>query len=285
MSQTKRKMIISLVIFMGLCFFSLFSGKLAPHDPELVDLSMAKMAPCQEYPMGTDGLGRCILSRILSGASSSIFASLVIVFLSMLAGCMVGVISGYAGGVVDEILMRIVDIFLAFPGIVLSIAVAGMLGPGLTNGVLALAATGWTQYARLTRSYVRSIRKENYISAAVLNGQRPLSILMKHIMPNALRPVIVTATLHLSSAMLSISGLSFLGLSSSTAEWGSMLSDGRSLMQQCPWIVFFPAMAIFIVTIFFNLFGDSVRDALDPKRMYKKVSAKKLSKIRKIVSD
>ena len=263
-AAAKRKMIIYLTIFIALCVFSLISGKLAPHDPELVDLLSAKQAPGKEFLMGTDWLGRCIWSRILSGASSSIFASLVIVALSMLIGCTIGIISGYAGGFADEAIMRIVDIFLAFPGIVLSIAVAGMLGPGLKNGILALAATGWTQYARLIRSYVLSIRQENYVKAAILNGQSNFSILIRHVFPNAIRPVVVTGTLHLSGAMLSISGLSFLGLSSSSAEWGSMLSEGRSLMQQCPWMVLYPALAIFLVTILFNLLGDSVRDVLDP---------------------
>lgn len=215
--------------------------------------------------MGTDGLGRCIFSRILAGAYSSVFASLLIVALSMLLGCTVGLISGYAGGLLDELIMRLVDIFLAFPGIVLSIAVAGVLGPGLGNGILALAATGWTQYARLIRSYVLSIRRENYVKAAILNGQSSRSILLRHVFPNAVRPVVVTGTLHLSSALLSISGLSFLGLGSSTAEWGSMLSEGRSLMQQCPWVVLYPSLAIFLVTILFNLLGDSVRSALDPE--------------------
>ena len=263
-SGAKRKMAVYLAIFIALCIFSLVSGRLAPHDAEFVDLLAAKRAPGGEYPMGTDWLGRCIWSRILAGASSSIFASLVIVVLSMIVGCAIGIVSGYAGGAVDEVVMRIVDIFLAFPGIVLSIAVAGMLGPGLKNGILALAATSWTQYARLIRSYVLSLRQENFVKAARLNGQSRLSILARHIFPNAIRPVVVTGTLHLSGAMLSISGLSFLGLSSSSAEWGSMLSEGRSLMQQCPWVVLYPAIAIFLVTILFNLLGDSVRDVLDP---------------------
>ncbi len=262
---TKRKMMFYLILFIALCLFSLVSVHLAPHDAELVNLLAAKRPPDAEYPMGTDWLGRCILSRLLAGAYGSIFASLLIVGLSMLVGCSIGLVSGYAGGMTDEILMRIVDVFLAFPGIVLSIAVAGMLGPGLKNGIIALAATSWTQYARLTRSYVLSIRQENYVKAAILNGQSSAAILWRHIFPNAIRPVVVTGTLHLSSAMLSISGLSFLGLGSSTAEWGSMLSEGRSLMQQCPWVVLYPALAIFLVTILFNLLGDSVRDALDPK--------------------
>ena len=256
--HAKRKMLVYLILFLALCIFSLIADSLAPHDAELVNLLEAKKAPGGEYLMGTDWLGRCIWSRILSGASSS-----------MLVGCTIGLISGYMGGIADEIMMRIVDVFLAFPGIVLSIAVAGMLGPGIRNGVFALAATGWTQYARLIRSYVLSLREENYVKAARLNGQSEWSILLHHIFPNAIRPVVVTGTLHLSGAMLSISGLSFLGLGSSSAEWGSMLSEGRSLMQQCPWVVLYPALAIFMVTILFNLFGDSVRDALDPKETMK----------------
>ena len=270
-TRAKRRMFLYLTIFIALCLFSLFSRSLAPHDAELVNLLAAKQPPGGEYPMGTDWLGRCIWSRILSGAYSSIFASLIIVGLSMLIGCAIGLISGYAGGIVDEVIMRIVDVFLAFPGIVLSIAVAGMLGPGLKNGILALAATSWTQYARLIRSYVLSIRQENFVKAAILNGQSNISILL-HVLPNAIRPVVVTGTLHLSSAMLSISGLSFLGLSSSTAEWGSMLSEGRSLMQQCLWVVLYPALAIFLVTILFNLLGDSVRDVLDPKGKTKSIN-------------
>ncbi len=262
--RAKRRMWVLLLLFSGLCLFSLLAPKLACHDAELVNLLVAKRPPDREYIMGTDGLGRCIFSRILTGAYSSVFASLLIVALSMLLGCTVGLISGYAGGLADELIMRVVDIFLAFPGIVLSIAVAGILGPGLGNGIIALTATGWTQYARLTRSYVLSIRRENYVKAAILNGQSSWSILMRHVLPNALRPVIVTATLHLSSALLGISGLSFLGLGSSTAEWGSMLSEGRGLLQQCPWVIFFPAMAIFLVTVLFNLLGDSVRAVLDP---------------------
>lgn len=263
-TSSKYRPGILLMLFAALIFFSLFAGQLAPHDAEAVNLSVAKLPPSPEYPMGTDWLGRCILSRILAGAKSTVLAALLIIALSMLIGCLLGLVSGYLGGMTDEIIMRVVDIFLAFPGIVLSIAVAGMLGPGLLNGILALAASGWTQYARLTRSYVLSIKQENYVKAAQLNGQRGFSILLRHIFPNAMRPVIVTATLHLSSAALSISGLSFLGLSSSGAEWGSMLSEGRSLMQQCPWIVLFPSLAIFCVTLLFNLLGEGVRDVLDP---------------------
>ncbi len=263
--SSRQTMYIYLVLFIALCIFSLVSSQLAPHDAEMVNLLAAKQPPNNEYLMGTDWLGRCIWSRILSGAYSSVFASIIIVAISAFIGCSVGLISGYAGGFLDEAVMRVVDIFFAFPGIVLSIAVAGMLGPGLEKGILALAAVGWTQYARLIRSYVFSLKQENFVKAAVLNGQSRSSIIIHHILPNAIRPVVITGTLHLSSAMLSISGLSFLGLGASTAEWGSMLSEGRSLMQQCPWVVLYPALAIFFVTILFNLLGNSVRDVLDPK--------------------
>ena len=263
--SSRIKMYIFLVIFIAICLFSLVSAQLAPHDPEMVNLLAAKQPPNNEFFMGTDWLGRCIWSRILAGAYSSIFASLIIVTISAIIGCGIGLISGYAGGFLDEAVMRVVDIFFAFPGIVLSIAVAGMLGPGLENGIIALAAVGWTQYARLIRSYVLSIKQENFVKAAILNGQSQSSIILNHILPNAIRPVVVTGAIHLSGAMLSISGLSFLGLGSSTAEWGSMLSEGRSLMQQCPWVVLYPALSIFLVTILFNLLGNSVRDVLDPK--------------------
>lgn len=272
-ASAKRRWYIYIALFVFLCIFSLISGEITVHDPDLADLMMAKRAPCEEYLMGTDWLGRCIACRLLDGAKSSIFASLVIVLLSMTFGCIWGTVSGYAGGRMDEVMMRIVDIFMAFPGMVLSLAVAGMLGPGIRNGVLALAATSWTQYARLIRSYVLSIRQENYVKAARLNGQSDLSILFRHVFPNAIRPVVVTGTLHLSGAMLSISGLSFLGLSSSSAEWGSMLSEGRSLMQQYPWMVLFPALAIFFVTILFNLLGDSTRDVLDPSTKNKAINS------------
>ena len=271
-AASRRRWYIYITVFVALCMVSLIADRFTVHNPELANLMIAKKAPCREYLMGTDWLGRCIACRIVVGAKSSIFASLVIVILSMAFGCILGIISGYAGGRVDEVLMRIVDIFLAFPGMVLSLAVAGMLGPGIRNGVLALAATSWTQYARLIRSYVLSIRQENFVKAAILNGQSNISILLRHVLPNAIRPVVVTGTLHLSSAMLSISGLSFLGLSSSTAEWGSMLSEGRSLMQQCLWVVLYPALAIFLVTILFNLLGDSVRDVLDPKGKTKSIN-------------
>lgn len=255
---------ILLALAIGICVFALVAPYFLPNDPYLVDLMIVKQPPSKTYPFGTDWLGRCVYSRVMVGASNSIFISLAIVGITLLIGSFVGVVSGYFGGIIDTILMRIVDIFLAFPGTILAIAIAGMLGMGTRNAIIALSITGWTQYARLTRGYVLSLRKESYINAAKMNGIHPIRILIKHVLPSAVRPVIVTAALSVGSTILGLSGLSFLGLSSSSAEWGSMLSEGRSLMQQAPWLLFYPAAAIFITSVIFNLLGDSIRDVLDP---------------------
>ncbi|MCI2105443.1 MAG: ABC transporter permease [Intestinimonas sp.] len=262
----KLRLAVLLVLVAVLCIFCLAAPSLLPNDPSQAHLLAAKQPPSTRYPFGTDWLGRCVCSRVLAGASTSVFSALTIVGLTLAVGCAVGIVCGYFGGVVDTVLMRVVDIFLAFPGMVLALAVAGMLGPGLKNAVLALAATGWPQYARLTRSYVLSLRQENFIHAARLNGQSPASILFLHIFPNAVRPVLVTASLSIGGTILNLAGLSFLGLGAlpPTAEWGSMLADGRGLMQQAPWLIFFPGAAIFLTSILFNLLGDSVRDVLDP---------------------
>lgn len=248
------------------CVFCLIAGEMMPNDPNKASLFEALLPPGGSYPMGTDWLGRCVYSRILSGAATSVFSALIIVALTVIIGGAVGILCGYLGGAADSFLMRLVDIFLAFPGLVLALAVAGMLGPGLNNAVIALALTGWPQYARLTRSYVLALRQENFVYAARLNGQTAFSILLRHILPNAMRPVIVTASLSVGGTILGLAGLSFLGLGAPPpiAEWGSMLSDGRGLMQQAPWLVVFPGLAIFVTSMLFNLLGDSVRDVLDP---------------------
>jgi ABC-type dipeptide/oligopeptide/nickel transport system permease subunit len=248
----------------ALCVFCVVSRSMMPNDPDFADLAHVKLAPCAEYPFGTDWLGRCVYSRILAGAPLSVFSALAIVALTVVLGCAVGMICGYFGGAVDAVLMRFVDVFMAFPGMILALAVAGMLGSGLQNVVIALAATGWPQYARLSRSYVLSLRQENFVLAARLNGQTSAGILFRHILPNAMRPVIVTASLNVGGTILALSGLSFLGLSASSVDWGSAISDGRGLMGQAPWLVLYPGAAICLTSILFNLLGDSVRDVLDP---------------------
>lgn len=262
----RARLILLLALTAALCVFCLLAPEFMPNDPNHAELLSAKQAPSAQYPWGTDWLGRCVLSRVLDGAATSVFSSLAIVGLTLAVGCLIGIVCGYFGGAVDTFFMRVVDVFLAFPGMVLALAVAGMLGKGLGNAVIALVATGWPQYARLSRSYVLSLRQENFVHAARLNGQSTVSILFRHILPNALRPVIVTASLSIGSTILALAGLSFLGLGAQppAAEWGSMLSDGRGLMQRSPWIVLYPGLAIFLTSILFNLLGDSVRDVLDP---------------------
>ncbi|NLA87041.1 MAG: ABC transporter permease [Clostridiales bacterium] len=260
------RLIIMLFLAAALCALCLLAPVLAPNDPNRADLSEAKMPPGGAYPFGTDALGRCVFSRVLAGGAASVFSALAVVGLTLILGCAVGIVCGYFGGAADMVLMRLVDIFLAFPGMVLALAVAGMLGSGLGNAIIALAATGWPQYGRIARSYVLSLRRENFIHAARLNGQSTVSILLRHILPNAIRPVIVTASLSIGGIILGLAGLSFLGLGAQppAAEWGSMLSDGRGLMQQAPWLILYPGLAVFLTSVLFNLLGDSVRDVLDP---------------------
>lgn len=268
MNATNRsariRMYFLLTATIALCLFCVVSRSIMPNDPDFADLAHVKLAPCAEYPFGTDWLGRCVYSRILAGAPLSVFSALAIVALTVVLGCAVGMLCGYFGGAVDAVLMRFVDVFMAFPGMILALAIAGMLGAGLQNVVIALAATGWPQYARLSRSYVISLRQENFILAARLNGQTSAGILFRHILPNAMRPVIVTASLNVGGTILALSGLSFLGLSASSADWGSAISEGRGLMGQAPWLVLYPGAAICLTSILFNLLGDSVRDVLDP---------------------
>lgn len=265
------------LVFLILC---IAAPHFMPNDPNQVDLRHAKLAPNDQYPWGTDGLGRCVFSRVLAGASITVFSALTVVGSTLVIGCILGMISGYFGGIMDSLVMRTVDVFLAFPGMVLALAVAGMLGKGLNNAIIALVAVGWPQYARLSRSYVLSLRQENYIHAAKLNGQTDFSILVRHILPNTMRPVIVTASLNISGTILSLASLSFLGLGAQApmSEWGSMIADGRGLMQQYPWMVFYPSMAIFLTSVLFNLLGDSIRDVLDPlntRHMFVKVQKKR----------
>lgn len=276
----KLRLAVMLLLVLALCTFCLIAPELMPNDPNHAELASAKQAESARFPWGTDALGRCVLSRVFSGAATTVFSALLIVLLSLVVGCSVGMVCGYFGGVADSIMMRVVDVFLAFPGMVLALAVAGMLGKGLDNAVIALVATSWPQYARLSRSYVLSLRQENFVSAAKLNGQGSGSIILKHILPNALRPVIVTASLSIGGAMLSLASLSFLGLGAQApaAEWGSMLSDGRGLMQKAPWIVLYPGLAVFASSVLFNLMGDSVRDVLDPldaRNIFSKIKSQK----------
>ena len=246
---------------------SLFSAQLAPYDPYVTDPQLILKAPSAEHLLGTDNYGRDILSRILAGGKTSIFAALFIILVAGSLGSLIGLLAGYYRGRMDAMLMRVTDIFQAFPDIVLAIAVAGVLGGGLMNAVLALILTTWTQYARIARSAAVAAKEETYIQAARLSGCSDVRILFGHILPNIAGTLVVTAVLHISIIMMGLAGLSYLGIGVKipAAEWGAMISEGQKYLQQAPWAVLAPSAVMVAVMMVFNLFGDLLRDLLDPK--------------------
>ncbi|MFC2315707.1 MAG: ABC transporter permease [Selenomonas massiliensis] len=252
---------------------SLFSAQLAPYDPYATDPQLILKAPSAEHLLGTDNYGRDILSRILAGGKTSIFSALFIILAAGSLGSMIGLLSGYYRGRMDAVLMRVTDVFQAFPDIVLAIAVAGVLGGGLFNAVLALIVTTWTQYARIARSAAVTVKEETYIQAAQLSGCSDARILFGHILPNIAGPLIVTAVLHVSTTMMGLAGLSYLGIGVQipAAEWGAMISEGQKYLQQAPWAVLAPSAVMVAVMMVFNMFGDQLRDLLDPKTREKSI--------------
>lgn len=264
-NKVKTKLYILLFIVSILFIVALFGEYIVPNDPYAQDLSNALSPPSKEFIFGTDRYGRCLFSRVVVGAKTTMFSSLGLVIIIATFGTIVGSICGYIGGKVDEVVMRISDIFLAFPGMVFAIAVAGVLGGGIVNAVISLALISWPKFSRLARGHVLTIKNSTYVQAAKLSGCSHMKIIFKHIFPNMLGPIIVTATLDIGVMMMELAGLSFLGLGAMppTAEWGSMMSNGRSMIQSSPWVIFAPGFAIFITVIIFNLLGDTVRDYLD----------------------
>lgn len=252
---------------------SLFSAQLAPYDPYATDPQLILKAPSAEHLLGTDNYGRDILSRILAGGKTSIFSALFIILAAGSLGSMIGLLSGYYRGRMDAVLMRVTDVFQAFPDIVLAIAVAGVLGGGLFNAVLALIVTTWTQYARIARSAAVTVKEETYIQAAQLSGCSDARILFGHILPNIAGPLIVTAVLHVSTMMMGLAGLSYLGIGVQipAAEWGAMISEGQKYLQQAPWATLAPSAVMVAVMMVFNMFGDQLRDLLDPKTREKSI--------------
>lgn len=239
---------------------------LAPYDPNAIDISQRLEWPSQDHLLGTDKFGRDILSRIIFGARLSLLMPTIIVAISLTIGTTVGLLSGFKGGIVDSLLMRVVDIKSSFPGLLLTLAIIGMLGPGLFNAVIAMSISGWTGYARIIRGMTLSLREKEFVQAAKMLGSSDSYVLLKHILPNVVSPVLLLATLNMSGAILSLAGLGFLGLGAQppTAEWGSMLSDSQGLIFSAPYLVFIPGIAIMITVLAFNLLGDGLRDAMDP---------------------
>ena len=254
------------ILAVVIVLIAVFAPWIAPHDPYETIMQNALRPPSAEYPCGTDQLGRCELSRIIYGTRASLEMTLTLVVIA--AGSFLGMAAGYFGGAVDAVIMRISDMMISFPGMVLAIAIAGMLGPSLFNTVIALAVVSWTKYARLSRSLVLKIKNSAYISAAVVTGARTGRVLGGYVVPNIIPTMIVTAAMDVGTMMLELAALSFLGLGAQppTPEWGLMLNEGRQYLQTAPWLMLFPGIAIFMVVSVFNLMGDGLRDILDPRQ-------------------
>jgi peptide/nickel transport system permease protein len=234
-------------------------------DPNAGELSNRLQAPSPAHPLGTDPLGRDVLTRLVHGARITLAVAVAITLVRLVIGFTVGLVAGLFGGLVDEVLMRAVDFLLAFPGIVLALVVAGILGPSLRNVLLALAVVGWGSYARVVRGSVLSIREEPFVDAAKLAGISRVRLVRTHFVPNVTGPVVVLATLDLGGVVLAAAGLSFLGLGAQppTPEWGTMVANGADYVRSAPWLVNAPGVAIALVVLGFNLLGDGLRDALD----------------------
>ena len=246
---------------------ALLAPLIAPYGPIEQILSERLQPPSLTHLLGTDQLGRDLFSRLLFGARISLTVGVAVVASAGAFGTSIGLIAGYAGGIVDEVLMRVTDIFFAFPPLILAMAIAGALGPNLNNAMIAIAVVLWPVYARLVRGQVLSLREREFIQAARCVGASTLRILWRHLLPNTLAPLLVQASFDLGGAILSIAGLSFIGFGAQppTPEWGVMISEGRKFISTQPWLSLFPGLAILFSVAAFNLIGDGLRDALDPR--------------------
>jgi peptide/nickel transport system permease protein len=254
-------------ILVVLLLTALLAPVLAPRDPLAQDLYIRLQPPSTSHWLGTDDFGRDIFSRVVYGSRISLRIGLIAISLALTGGTLLGLIAGYRGGLADMLIMRLMDLMLAFPSILLAIAIVAVTGPGIENAILAVSIVLVPQFARLVRSSVLTVREATYVEAARALGATEMRLLFYSILPNCTAPLIVQATLGLGTAILDAAGLSFLGLGAQppVPEWGAMLSGGRELLLRAPWVMTFPGLAIFTVVLGLNLFGDGLRDALDPK--------------------
>ena len=265
--KTNRAFAVTSVLVLCLLLIAIAAPVIAPYDPTHAAMKDAFLEPGAQHLFGTDKLGRDCFSRVLYGARASLTGVLVLVASVFVVGTTMGVVSGYFGGKVDMVIMRISDMMISFPGMILAIAIAGIMGGSLVNAVFALTIVSWTKYARLSRSMVLKVKRRDFVEAAIVNGGTPGHIPWVHILPNILPMMVITAAADIGALMMELAGLSFLGFGSQppAPEWGLMLNEGRQQLQTAPWLMFFPGLAIFVTVVVFNLWGDNLRDVLDPR--------------------
>lgn len=265
----ENKMVSICLILLGIVLLlAILAPIIAPYDPNAINLKNSLHPPSTAYPLGTDHLGRDVLSRLLYGATTSFVIAFSVVGLSLVLGLLLGGAAGYYGGWLDETISRLMDLFLSFPGIIFALAIVGALGSGVLNLIIALFLVNWASYARLMRGQVLSTKNNDYISSARVIGASDRRILFRHILPNSLAPVVVLATMDIGHVILAAAALSFLGLGipPSIPEWGSMLNAGKEFMRTAPYLTIFPGIAITFTVILFSLLGDGFRDILDPNK-------------------
>ncbi|MFV2047713.1 MULTISPECIES: nickel ABC transporter permease subunit NikC [Bacillaceae] len=266
-----QKIIPICSIILGILFFiAIFAPWIAPNDPIAVNIVNKLQPPSWEYPLGTDQLGRCNLSRILYGARISLGFAILIFISSILIGLIVGTFSGYKGGWIDHVLMRFCDGVMAFPNLILVLGLVGIFGPGLTQVIIAIMLVQWVYYARMFRGMVLSLKEQNFIAAAKVSGSSQWKIIKNHIVPNVLPPLVVMGTLEMGWAIMDISAMSFLGLGvqAPTPEWGAMIHEGKSYIRTNPELMLYPGLFIMVVIITFNLLGEALSERYGVKRRF-----------------
>jgi len=265
----RRPAMIGLAIVVTFVVLALAAPWLAPHDPVATSWSAIRKAPSAAHWFGTDEIGRDVLSRVIWGTRASLLAGVVSVSISLMLGVPIGLAAGFVGGFVDGLISRLTDAFLACPFLILAIALAAFLGPSLTNAMIAIGVSATPIFVRLTRAQVINVKVEDYVEAARALGNPPWRIAIRHVMPNVTAPLIVQATLAIAAAVIAEASLSFLGLGQQPPDpsWGSMLNTAKNYVDQAPWMAVWPGLAIFALVLAFNLVGDGLRDALDPRQV------------------
>ena len=264
----RRAAMVGLVIVVGFIAMALLAPWLAPYDPIATSWNAIRQAPSAAHWFGTDDIGRDVLSRVIFGTQASLLAGVVSVSISLMLGIPIGLAAGFLGGAVDGLISRVTDAFLACPFLILAIALAAFLGPSLTNAMIAIGISATPIFVRLTRAQVLNIKVEDYIEAARAVGNPPWRIALRHVLPNVTAPLIVQATLAIAAAVIAEASLSFLGLGQQppAPSWGSMLNTAKNYVDNAPWMAIWPGLSIFLLVLAFNLLGDGLRDALDPRQ-------------------